>query len=287
MIFRYYYDVSARLADFPFIFRENNCLQVRGVILDPVVKTFKFSKKKDLKYYPIPERVNIQTEDDILRNLWKRAKESSESSQYGSDHVTAFSLTLAVDLTGMEAAEDNLRQHQNHFSAFRKYRLESLNSDENSSEQQGNINRADPEKFWMDLKMACYGRSFAFTENGYYALGPMITRPGNLCCVIFGARVPYIIRKIGTEDHYRLVGEAYVHGVMHGEVKVIPDKGAEDIILCWSEEYCKSSASDTTVLAMSTSSGKSTFHIRCKFGNFFWIARSERSVLGARSEREF
>jgi hypothetical protein len=233
LIFRYYYDVSAGLADFPFIPRENNCLQVRGVILDPVVETFKFSKM-DLKYYPIPERVNIQTEDDILRNLWKRAKESSESSQYGSDYVTAFSLTLTAGLTGIEAAEENLRQHQTHFSAFRKYRLESLNGDENPSKEQVNINRADLEKFWMDLKMACYGRSFAFTENGYYALGPMITRPGNLCCVIFGAKVPYIIQKTGTEGHYKLVGEAYVHGVMHGEVKDILDKGAvaEDIILC-------------------------------------------------------
>ncbi len=49
-------------------------------------------------------------------------------------------------------------------------------------------------------------------------LGPAILRKGDLCCVLFGAQVPFILRSVG--ENYQLVGETYVHGIMKGEAMV-------------------------------------------------------------------
>jgi hypothetical protein len=39
-----------------------------------------------------------------------------------------------------------------------------------------------------------------------------------LCCILFGAHVPFTLRRVA--EKYRLVGEAYVDGVMRGEAIV-------------------------------------------------------------------
>lgn len=41
---------------------------------------------------------------------------------------------------------------------------------------------------------------------------------GDICCILFGAPVPFVLRPAG--NGYRLVGEAYVHGIMKGEEMV-------------------------------------------------------------------
>jgi hypothetical protein len=57
------------------------------------------------------------------------------------------------------------------------------------------------------------------TKRGYLGLGSGTSRPGDSLCIIQGARVPYIFRPChGEEGNYmELEGEAYVHGIMHGE----------------------------------------------------------------------
>ena len=60
------------------------------------------------------------------------------------------------------------------------------------------------------------GRCLAITEHGHLALAPKITRPGDQACVLFGGKVPLMIRP--TSHGHRLLGETYLHGFMHGEM---------------------------------------------------------------------
>jgi hypothetical protein len=54
------------------------------------------------------------------------------------------------------------------------------------------------------------------SEMGYLGLGPASILPGDIFCIFGSAQVPFILRH--WEGHgYKLVGECYVHGVMHGE----------------------------------------------------------------------
>lgn len=62
---------------------------------------------------------------------------------------------------------------------------------------------------------ASKNRIFAKTEKGYYILGPQVTQPGDVVCVLFGGKLPFCLRPLG--DRYLLVGECYVHGLMKGE----------------------------------------------------------------------
>jgi hypothetical protein len=62
---------------------------------------------------------------------------------------------------------------------------------------------------------ACIGWKFFYLDNGYVGVGPDALIYGDACCVLFGAKVPFIIRRCGS--YYRLVGEYYVHVIIDGE----------------------------------------------------------------------
>jgi hypothetical protein len=65
------------------------------------------------------------------------------------------------------------------------------------------------------------GRCLFVTEEGHLGLGPESLEKGDEVWVLQGARVPFVLRENWDwreEGTYKVVGEAYVHGVMHGEM---------------------------------------------------------------------
>lgn len=67
------------------------------------------------------------------------------------------------------------------------------------------------------LHEASFGRRFAVTETGYMVLLPPGAATGDVIYVICGMETPFALRRKDGADTYRLVGEAYVHGIMNGE----------------------------------------------------------------------
>jgi hypothetical protein len=65
---------------------------------------------------------------------------------------------------------------------------------------------------------AAYGRAFFTTKSrGYMGLCPTLTREGDRLVIVFGARTPFILRKL-SGNRFRLLGECYVHNIMRGEI---------------------------------------------------------------------
>jgi hypothetical protein len=60
------------------------------------------------------------------------------------------------------------------------------------------------------------GRNFAATAKGYMARVPHGTIVGDVVAILFGGATPFLLRDDG-DGFYKLVGEGYVHGLMHGE----------------------------------------------------------------------
>ncbi|KAM5353402.1 hypothetical protein ACJ41O_000052 [Fusarium nematophilum] len=60
------------------------------------------------------------------------------------------------------------------------------------------------------------GRALFVTTRGVFGLGPYRVREGDVVTILFGTQVPIILRPDG--DAYTWVGDAYVHGIMEGEV---------------------------------------------------------------------
>ncbi|TGO16829.1 hypothetical protein BTUL_0023g00020 [Botrytis tulipae] len=59
-------------------------------------------------------------------------------------------------------------------------------------------------------------RTLFRTRKGYLGIGAQSLRPSDEVWVLAGALVPFILRR-GEDEFYELVGEVYLHGVMHGE----------------------------------------------------------------------
>lgn len=70
----------------------------------------------------------------------------------------------------------------------------------------------DPHEWYLN----CGQRRFFTTEDGYFGLGPVTARVGDLIYLLLGGEMPFIVRR-DTNDRMTLVGAAYVHGLMQGE----------------------------------------------------------------------
>ena len=55
------------------------------------------------------------------------------------------------------------------------------------------------------------------SRRNILCLGPVVAREGDEMWFLQGARVPFVLRPLGNGNH-ELVGEAYVHGFMQGEI---------------------------------------------------------------------
>jgi hypothetical protein len=64
------------------------------------------------------------------------------------------------------------------------------------------------------------GRKLFRTEqNRSLGTGPQSLKVGDLVCLLAGGSVPYLIRPVdGAQvNEFRFIGEAYIHGIMHGQ----------------------------------------------------------------------
>ena len=67
------------------------------------------------------------------------------------------------------------------------------------------------------MQQICCGRKFFLSCDGRVGLGPLAMQEGDVVCIIKNAKVPFVLRRVPSTESYTLVGEAYVHGLMHGE----------------------------------------------------------------------
>jgi hypothetical protein len=82
---------------------------------------------------------------------------------------------------------------------------------------------------------ATIGRQLVVSDSGHVCLAPTGVQRGDELCVLYGGRTPLVLRQAeldpdgyGDRPLYRIVGDAYVHGVMGGEaVRAFAERGEE------------------------------------------------------------
>ena len=113
-----------------------------------------------------------------------------------------------------------------HFLAF----LHGILKDENDLRKAVEIlNASTSTRVWQETGMAgdpdLYAASFVYitglrrlfvTEKGHVGLGAKSIQTGDKVFLFPGGLVPFVLRT-SMEGYFRLVGEAYVHGIMRGE----------------------------------------------------------------------
>ncbi|KAN0110935.1 Heterokaryon incompatibility protein (HET) domain containing protein [Hyaloscypha variabilis] len=69
------------------------------------------------------------------------------------------------------------------------------------------------------LQTVSKGRRPLLCESSYLGIGPSETEPGDFVFVLLGSDLPFIMRsESDTSEKMQLIGEAYFHGIMDGEV---------------------------------------------------------------------
>lgn len=66
---------------------------------------------------------------------------------------------------------------------------------------------------WWEKKVCLQrltNRHIAVTERGYFCLLPASAQAGDLCCILYGTELPFILRRAGPPGSFRLIGVAYM-----------------------------------------------------------------------------
>ncbi|OAL43476.1 HET domain-containing protein [Pyrenochaeta sp. DS3sAY3a] len=89
--------------------------------------------------------------------------------------------------------------------------------DKETMEELAKMSAGGSSKSYFSLaRNFCHHRAFILTSDGHIGISSLGTQPGDTVAVIFGGGVPYVIRK--SSDHFLFVSEAYIHGLMNGEM---------------------------------------------------------------------
>jgi len=81
----------------------------------------------------------------------------------------------------------------------------------------------DIQRVHRSIQDLAHGRSFVLTRLGYIGYADMYCRPGDRVGILGGGRTPFIFRSAAAapaqaeQSCYTVVGDAHIHGVMHGE----------------------------------------------------------------------
>ncbi|KAI0870537.1 HET-domain-containing protein [Hypoxylon argillaceum] len=75
--------------------------------------------------------------------------------------------------------------------------------------------------YQLSILEGCFGRRVAITASGRLCVVPPFTKVGDSVIIPLGSQTPFLIRQHDSQSEnvsYELIGEAWVEGVMHGEM---------------------------------------------------------------------
>lgn len=193
-------------------------LHVHGLVMDEIAQTSPILNEDDVKV-----RTGHDPELNLVKGVWRKFVDSATT--LGTE-VDAFSTVLGAGLLDNDiAAVDNLSQHRADFQAY----TAAYCSPELA--RWASQNRLDsPEVgvahyYSMLIARICHGRKFVCTKQGRLGIGPSAFRTGDICAVLFGSRLPFVLRPLSLASQYLLLGDAYIHGLMRGEAVVLWREG--------------------------------------------------------------
>lgn len=208
-----YYDAAAGSRPYLASSADHGVLRLHGLAFDVVCSCLDRIDKDAIELLG-PE--NFQIADTIIVNSLATQVASGDLRLVypQAERLEALSLTLVVGLCRL-----GLSQHLADFAAYRKHvcgiNRTVTDSTEEISQPRKDVEGGDWYRFARGAADACHNRRLLVTRKGYLGLGPEALQEDDLCCISYGARVPFILRR--HDDHYLLIGESYIHGIMRGE----------------------------------------------------------------------
>ncbi|OCK92463.1 uncharacterized protein K441DRAFT_182571 [Cenococcum geophilum 1.58] len=190
-------------------------LRTRGLVVDSVEV---FSKVMRHKGFFRKSGATIQgSTTNLVESVWLDTNANRSGISPYPNEWQAFSLTLVAGKGWDEGlAEKDLAAHNADFRLYCLARCSpGFNNLNNSVHEAGKATTlGDADRFLRLARTFCNNRKFFTTAKGRYGLSPYTIQKGDICCVLFGAEIPFILRPTNTKSHYRLVGGCYIHGTV-------------------------------------------------------------------------
>jgi hypothetical protein len=202
---------------------EGAVLKLQSIQLDKLIKTYQFPAT-ETEWATTKSILGFESATairDVLSDIWAGIHHKDFPCIYPTeDQSNAFSLSLCTGLANYLCAEDDIGQHEADFDSFWKLHQQAVTNPAtlpSKAQPRESARDGDADTFCWNMSLGCTGRSFFITQKGYYGLGPSVTKSGDECVILSGAKVPFVIHKDDKTMTHKLIGEAYVHGIMHGE----------------------------------------------------------------------
>ncbi|KAH6638328.1 hypothetical protein C7974DRAFT_158905 [Boeremia exigua] len=140
-----------------------------------------------------------------------------------NEETIAFTMSAGRGPDGHLAEPTQSRQIASHIASFQNFLAWNVDqyfmtgTDIPPPPQKYNAEVQSAYRFYMNISANVIERRFFITTGGDLGLGPLAMQEGDLVVVLFGGTVPFVLRPLGDGQHFRLVGEAYVHAIMGGQ----------------------------------------------------------------------
>lgn len=157
----------------------------------------------------------------LIEECWDLATQCQNA--YGEFSLFAFAATLKCYFKRTKATELDYREvvrDLTQYCALRKPAMlkRKLGTTASIYNDKQVLKMSQRRNYGFYFKHYGTNRRFFTSAGGYFGLGPSCTEQGDVCAILFGADVPFLLRPTAISGRYRLVGEVYMHGAMYGEV---------------------------------------------------------------------
>lgn len=207
-------------------------LQIRGAIVDSIAyvgfacRYYSTELSLDRLHPMFPGRVHslppVNTDRHMRQVVYATGKMFCEkfcnSGRYSEPLDMVLGRTMAADCTRSGQRSDAAFQES--WDAYRRHNDSTLEMPELSKKiEPGSAEGRLVEQAWpyeAAMQEVQKGRRICATKGGYLGIATYDTEREDLVVIFEGFSMPFVLRRKG--DDYVIVGDAYVHGIMDGEL---------------------------------------------------------------------
>ncbi|KAH8896971.1 HET-domain-containing protein [Thozetella sp. PMI_491] len=172
---------------------------------------------------------------ECFRQPWEERQLWAKSIRTLAEHVETESLLKAlcgrwiwsIERQEYALVQDNVENIENRLEKWWKW---TSAGDGYSSGQERDLISVE-----QAVLTASAGRSFVVTQKGYIGYAAQQCRPGHVVSILGGGCAPFVLAPhLLPEPRYKVIGDAYIHGIMQGEAFELAGRQAhqfDEIIL--------------------------------------------------------
>lgn len=179
----------------------NAVLRVKGIVFDSV------------RYVSDTIKDTSQASEAVEQvvSLWRHV--APLSTKYPGPHQPRLALAFLVAIC--RARYDGDREE---WRRSRKAFSQLLQADHPDCPMDTYTRDSNSQRFSIFVANHLYTRRLVLLGRGYYGLASTVTREGDVCAIIFGTLLPFILREVaGKKGHYTVVGAAHIQSKLYDE----------------------------------------------------------------------